>query len=362
MIKFSKNDAIENFLKFSEFKSERDVYMINLKIGNIRLKLIAYYWDGLKNNIKGNSYFFFFFLLCSCVSKVDTQINHKKVTITEIYKACDDNDSKTIEMWLKSGGDVNVVHPDRGPLIWEACVAGHPNIIKMLIKAGAKTDISLDGRPLMIDICSDIFQRVNREIRKHEQGPNFKDNDFVYPKYEIVQLLIEAGVDLNKSSSNGDTALNAACYSGSLDVVELLIKNGARINVINQYGSTPLHSAVIKNHKKIVELLLSLDIKSILNMKDEFGSTPLYMACRKGFNDIAKMLIKAGADVNIPNRDGLTPLHEASIRGNTEIIRALIDAGANIHAKDKLNHRPFDYFNIKSQYREKLLKGLIKSN
>ena len=61
----------------------------------------------------------------------------------------------------------------------------------------------------------------------------------------------------------------------------------------------------------------------------------LITASRYGNTDVVRMLIKAGANVNLTNILGQTPLMEASERGHTEVARMLIKAGADLNARSK---------------------------
>ena len=49
------------------------------------------------------------------------------------------------------------------------------------------------------------------------------------------------------------------------------------------------------------------------------------------------LLLEAGGDLNIRNRDGVTPLHEASWNGELDKVRFLVDQGADPAARDA-NH------------------------
>lgn len=55
------------------------------------------------------------------------------------------------------------------------------------------------------------------------------------------------------------------------------------------------------------------------------------MADNKG---AAEVLIKKGADVNLPDNDGRTPLHHAADLGYGEIAELLIKNGANVNSRD----------------------------
>ena len=45
-----------------------------------------------------------------------------------------------------------------------------------------------------------------------------------------------------------------------------------------------------------------------LNVKNKDGNTPLILAAWRGYIEMGQLLIKAGADINIQNKGGYTPL------------------------------------------------------
>jgi ankyrin repeat protein len=48
-----------------------------------------------------------------------------------------------------------------------------------------------------------------------------------------------------------------------------------------------------------------------------------------------RVLVKAGADVNLANKDGWTPLYAAASNDHEEAMRVLVEAGAEVNlAKD----------------------------
>jgi ankyrin repeat protein len=70
--------------------------------------------------------------------------------------------------------------------------------------------------------------------------------------------------------------------------------------------------------------------------------------------EIARMLIDAGADLNIQDNDGRTALHWCAVMNHPEIARMLIDAGADKTIRDNIGRLPYD-LTINSEFL-KLLK------
>ena len=75
-----------------------------------------------------------------------------------------------------------------------------------------------------------------------------------------VNVLLEKGIDVNITDdynfNNNNTALSIAVINAKYDVVELLIEKGADINKENNKGDTPLIHAIISEDYKMVQLLL----------------------------------------------------------------------------------------------------------
>ena len=94
---------------------------------------------------------------------------------------------------------------------------------------------------------------------------------------EGVKRHIVVKSDLNQKDPNlqgqGASALHIASIFGQLEIVELLIQAGVDLNQADREGSTPVHAAAFFCHEKI--LLSLLNAGAAPNQPDNKGTTPL---------------------------------------------------------------------------------------
>lgn len=76
------------------------------------------------------------------------------------------------------------------------------------------------------------------------------------------------------------------------------------------------------------------------------GSSPLCTAVFLGHTDIVEMLIAAGADVNLANRDKAAPIHIAVFMGRSKEAAMLLAAGADVQARDGSHNLARDLLNL----------------
>ncbi len=105
------------------------------------------------------------------------------------------------------------------------------DVIKALLAAGAKVGVpSNDGTtPLMVaaglgrSTFQPGLQRANRSIGAEE----------------AVNVLLDAGADINAMNEADFTALHGAAFRGLNEVIEILVRRGAHINARDYRGRTP---------------------------------------------------------------------------------------------------------------------------
>jgi len=96
-----------------------------------------------------------------------------------------------------------------------------------------------------------------------------------------------------------------------------------KVSVTQVVPPTDIHTAIMKGD--IVAIKQHIAAKSDLNLKESIGgSTPLISAALFGKTEIAKLLIDAGAKLNIQNNEGSTALITASFFCRPEIVKMLL--------------------------------------
>jgi ankyrin repeat protein len=151
-------------------------------------------------------------------------------------------------------------------------------------------------------------------------------------KPAIVKILIQAGADINLQDEIKDNPFLYAGAEGLLDVLKLLIDAGADTRITNRFGGTALIPAAERGHVEVVnELLTRTDVK--IDHVNNLGWTALLEAVILGDGgprrtEVVRLLIAAGANVNIADGRGVSPLAHARQRGYTQMIALLERAGA----------------------------------
>jgi ankyrin repeat protein len=217
-------------------------------------------------------------------------------------------------------------------LLENAVWSNSPELVGMLIDAGLDVNAGTGFGPPLVTAC----QR----------------------SAELLRMLIDAGADVNAARNDqGHTALSSALLFGSIDHVRLLLEHGADPNSLLQdenfpgqtllmqvCGSGPAtHSggmsdpekraAIVARDETIVGLLL--EHGADVNARDRDGRTALMLAAEKHQASLVRLLLAAGADVQVVDtRHGRTALHWAAVGGNPEVVRLLLAAGADRSAAD----------------------------
>ena len=143
---------------------------------------------------------------------------------------------------------------------------------------------------------------------------------------DAARLLIEAGADVNAKDAIDDSPYLYAGAEGRLEILKMTVAAGADLKSVNRYGGTALIPAAHHGHVDVVRYLLTT--KTDIDHINFLGWTALLEAVILGdgsptYQQIVKLLLDAGADQSIGDKQGVTPLQHAEERGQQEVVKLL---------------------------------------
>ena len=197
----------------------------------------------------------------------------------------------------------------RSPILTCAAEKGNPQIVAMLLEAGARVNVKdAQGETPLLAAAGGGRVEAAALLLAHGAHPNAADNGGSTPLMQaarfpkMIRLLLAHGAQVNVRNQSKETALSLVCSEGSLPSARLLVEAGALVNPLRARDEVPLGNAAQKGNLKLVQYLLA-----------------------------------QGADVQCPDKDGYTPLMQAT---NANVWRLLLTHGANIHVVSKDGYTP----------------------
>ena len=230
---------------------------------------------------------------------------------------------KLIKYLLEHGANPNFIC--RKPPITET---GDIKIIKLLLKHGAKLEFNYynnvinknvsytylhslvsraDDNKKGFELLKKLYNKLHLEKYINTTDENGETPIFYVKKNtELLSYLISKGADLYHENKEGRNVLIArVIYGGDKDIINTLIQKGLDVNAKTKKGSTPLMLAAQDGKKEAFFTLLKhgADVRA---KKD--GWTLLHYAAVGGDKDIINALIKRGLDVNAKTKSGIIPI------------------------------------------------------
>jgi uncharacterized protein len=142
-------------------------------------------------------------------------------------------------------------------------------------------------------------------------------------------LLIDGGGNINAQAVNKDSPWLLAGALGRTEMLRHMIPKGPDFSLRNRFGGNALIPACERAHVETVKLLLTTKID--VNHVNNLGWTCLLEIVILGDGgprhaEVTKLVLAAGADPNIADKDGISPLTHARQKGQTEIARLIAAA------------------------------------
>ncbi len=281
------------------------------------------------------------------------------------YSVLKEEDSIT-KFLIENGINVNILDKKRQTALFNALILGSKNLatIELLLDKGVKLNIKDYADKTLLDeilkinaIAKDPDNfKIEGKYKLVEKGRNY---------IKLTGILIENGLAIDRIDSQGQTVLYKEVERENYDTVNFLVDSGANINAQDNDGRTVIFDAVLKgpSNMNMIDHLLSkgADIDhrdfSERSIVDEIAEAVLITQNNKKPSSKRFLELKEDEDyltllkkvllfkprINLPKDNGRTILFDVITENNIELIKVLINAGADLNILDNKNNSPLSY-------------------
>lgn len=282
---------------------------------------------------------------------------------TALFIAVLKENSEAAKFLITHGIDINITDKKRQNVLFNAVILGSKNLdlIELMIDKKIKLNVKDNSENTLLDeilkidaISKDLnseydnkYRLVNENRnylklttilidhglavdRRDESGKTVLYKEVESANYDTIKFLMTSGADINAEDNDGKTVFFDACMKGlsNLPMIEFLINNGIDIEKKDLLERTIIDDLceivlIQQNNKRATSrrildynaeedyfalLKRLLILKPKLNTPKSNGRTVIFDLVTHQNLDLLKLLISAGADLNIVDNEGTTPL------------------------------------------------------
>lgn len=210
---------------------------------------------------------------------------------------------------------------------------GHDRLEKVLMTASAGGRVADPAGELLAAAAAGDADRVALALRA---GADIEARDakertalllaVTYDRVEVARLLVAMGASADALDDRHDTPWLVTGVTGSVAMLEALLPAGPDLTIRNRFGGVSVIPASERGHVEYVRRVVRTGID--VDHVNDLGWTALLEAVILGdggprHQEIVRILLAAGADPSIADKDGVTALEHARRKGHDEIARLL---------------------------------------
>lgn len=260
-----------------------------------------------------------------------------------VFNIIDSDHVELLSMLIKAGATINLVDAENITPLAHACTKGATKSAKFLIENGADIngvfyEDEYNVLQLAVQFNNAALVKYLGNIDSDERTCflNYQNIDGLSALHlaaingntEIIQILLDHGIDQGLEDNNGQSALWHAVNSGNIAAIKLLTNDKKMINLSDHDGFTPLHIAALKNNTEALKILI--DANADVLKQTNAGHSVLHYAVSLG-NDRATRILSRYSDlINLRDLEGKTSLAIALAINNSQIIRILKNVRATV--------------------------------
>jgi ankyrin repeat protein len=220
---------------------------------------------------------------------------------------------------------------EMGVVGWATCLSGlHDNVADYLLQQGAQLHIfaavALNRTDDVRRIVADDSTQLEAKMSRNEHHRRPLHLAVIKSRPAMVKLLLDLGADVNAADDTGATPISCAAAQVDPEILHVLERAGAKLDLVGALrlkrydlaeaivadepdrlrgaggAANALHLMAYQNDLAAVRWLIDHSVD--LSAKRVFwgvNHTPLHLCMEHGRAECAELLLKAGADPNIPD-------------------------------------------------------------
>lgn len=206
---------------------------------------------------------------------------------TALHIACRDNNYEVVKALKNAGADDSIININSEVPAY--CLFDHYRYYSC--------EKALKILPLLDTVDCSCAETGDMPILRMYRRRQNSDAD-----YEMTEIFIEKGIDVNKRDNNGNTALLVqGDNNNNKDVIKLLLSEGAELNARNKNGDSVLMYVIKKSNVELARYLIKKGADyNIINMKNE---TPASICIKEGMEMVLELMTNIKVVPTMENYD-----------------------------------------------------------
>jgi serine/threonine-protein phosphatase 6 regulatory ankyrin repeat subunit B len=240
-----------------------------------------------------------------------------------------------VEMLLERGAEPNMEEGTTLTALQVAAFHGHKDVVQRLLNSKADVNASCSGGSVLSLATAYYEEDALQYVRDHW---SFDKTLGRFPFYGkgVVKSFVTILSSVDASTTSTKQLLEAvvlAVEKNRDEIVQLLLENGANINGSDSCVSpTPLQMAILGGNTSLIKILL--DAGADIQVPGEYFDI-LHLVHEYGRKGLMRQLCTHEIPVDQADSCELTVLQAAACMGSCEIVRVLLDYGAHINTPSK---------------------------
>jgi ankyrin repeat protein len=247
-------------------------------------------------------------------------LNPNAAIMTELLKHCTANDINLVDMKNVTACDLAC---SRDVLAVLLAHGGEFGAVQSALEMAVDNGNALAVRDLLLKPGIDLSVRVSSRDRHLGEGRTLLHRAAFANSAEIVQMLLDRGLNMEERCTYLRTALHCAASSNGCDALRVLVAAGANLYAADYYSQTALHCACSHANMAAIEVFAAAGIDLVEAAKADVSL--VHRAARATDASVLRHLMRHGVDVRSRDRYGQSLYVEASPRCLELLFAAGID-------------------------------------